>query len=139
MWRYQLRNFFKTVLAAVGVAVILLPVSVANLSPFPFAKEKEFYLYSPSSQASIQTELGVEELAFIQGESGLLTEGVSTVLEKYRATVLFKESGEGYTSYYCYSPKLKRSIFLDGKAVNLHIVEYDEGLRLGTPIIFGGY
>ena len=139
MWRYRLRAFLKTVLAAVGAIIVLLPVAAANFSPFPFATEREFYLYSPSSQASIQSQLNFDELLFVQGESACVEEGLSAVLEKYSAVVLFEEIGEGYISYYCYSPKLKRSIVLDGKRVNLHIVEYENGLRLGSPIIFGGY
>ena len=139
MWRYRLRSFFKTGLALLWASVVLLPVLAANCSPFPFATDKEFYLYSPSSQAEIQSELELYALPFVQGESACVTDSLSTVLEKYSATVLFEEKGEGYVSYYCYSPKLKHALILDGKIVNLHIVEYGEGLRIGTPIIFGGY
>ena len=139
MWKYRLRSFLKTILAAVGVIVVLLTILVVNCFAFPFATRKEFYLYSPSSQATIRTQLYLDELFFLQGESGHTADSLSEVLEKYSATVLFQEEGEGCVSYYCYSPKLKRSVQLDGKTVNLHIVEYDDGLRLGSPIIFGGY
>ena len=139
MWWYQLRGCVKMVLAVTGVMIVLLPVTAANVFSFPFATEKELYLYSPSSQATIKRELTLTDVLFLQGESGRVTDSLSAVLEKYSASVLFKEEGEGYTAYYCYSPKLNRSIVLDGKIVNLHIVEYDDGLRVGTPIIFGGY
>ena len=139
MWRYQLRGCLKMLLSVVGVMIVLLPVAVANVFAFPFATEKELYLYSPSSQATIKRELTLTDVLFLQGESGRVTDVLSAVLEKYSATVLFQEKGEGYTSYYCYSTKLNRSIVLDGKNINLHIVEYDDGLRVGTPIIFGGY
>jgi hypothetical protein len=112
-------------------------------SPFPFEKEKEYYLYSPSSQAQITSSIDAYDLFFLKGESAKITTGesVDEVLSRYGAEIIFTEKFDeaGGISYYCYSPKLKQPILLDGKFVNLHVVVTANGIVLGTPIVFGGY
>ena len=45
-------------------------------SPFPFEKDKEYYLYSPSSQAEITSSIDARDLFFLKGESAKVTTGV---------------------------------------------------------------
>ena len=63
------------------------------------------------------------------------------MLSRYDAEIVFTEKFDeaGGISYYCYSPKLKKPILLDGKFVNLHVVVKSEDIVLGSPIVFGGY
>ncbi len=106
--------------------------------------ERTFYLHSQSSWASQKSVLELLDIPFVTGESVELVErgGVlESVLKTYGAAVQFVEEVDGVTSYYCYSPFFARKVFLQGRAVNLHIAvrESDGAAVVGTPIIFGGF
>lgn len=52
--------------------------------------------------------------------------------------IVFSESVAGITNYYC-SASLPYSTVLDGAVINLHIAVCEDSVKVGTPIIFGGY
>ena len=115
-----------------------------QISSFPYATEKEYYLYSPSSQAQIKTELSVDDLLYIKGECAKIetSDGENCLQEliaRYAANVIKIEQFDGGMSYYCYSSKLKTPILLDGAYVNLHIVVKEKEILIATPLVFGGY
>jgi len=145
MWKYQVTSFLKFVAALVVALCILLPVCLVNVSAFPTISKKEYYLYSPSSQATVSEKISLIELPYIQGECARVEtaegeEYAKTLFEKYGATLLKTEMFDDGVSYYCYSPKLKGGILLErGAFVNLHIVVKETEVVVGTPIVFGGY
>lgn len=142
MFAYKLTAFLRFICALFICGVILLPVCLLSFSPFPFEQEKEYYLYSLSSQANIVNEPALLDLLFVTGESARIkTEEINLeeLLSNYGANVLFTENVDGALSYYCYSPKLKSPVVLDGKSVNLHIIVKDKEVVLGSPVVFGGY
>ncbi|MBE5753653.1 MAG: hypothetical protein E7343_06310 [Clostridiales bacterium] len=142
MVAYKLTAFLRFICALFVCGVILLPVCLLSFSVFPFEREKEYYLYSFSSQANIVTDPTPLDLLFVTGESARIkTEeaNLDELLSFYDAKVLFTENLDGAVSYYCYSPKLKSPVVLDGKSVNLHIIVKDKEIVLGSPVVFGGY
>ena len=142
MVAYKLTAFLRFICALFVCGVILLPVCLLSFSVFPFEREKEYYLYSFSSQANIVNAPTPFDLLFVTGESVRLeTEGINLeeLLSNYGAKVIFTENMDDSVSYYCYSPKLKSPVVLDGKSVNLHIIVKDKEVVLGSPVVFGGY
>lgn len=108
------------------------------------AKSMEYYLFDASSQAKIETEVAAFDLLCVRGESAEYeTEEATAFLEKtlktYRAEILFTEEICGVRSYYCYSPRLGKTTILKGYAVNLHVAIDGTRIKIGTPVIFGGY
>ena len=145
MWIFKTIDFLKWLIALILSVALFLAVSFLNATAFPFKGEKEYYLYSVSSQAQIKQAINPLEIPFICGESISIpnpsNEFLDGVLTRYRASIVKVEESEesGVVSYYCYSPKLKRGILIDGVFVNLHVVVKVECVVLGSPIIFGGY
>ena len=109
--------------------------------------EREYYLYSPSSQAAVRTETAFWESVYIQGEKSVFTfetqEGANEyavyLLGVQRAQVLFEEQVADARSIYAYSKRLGGGVRIGGVVVNLHIVLSGTTVQVGTPIIFGSY
>lgn len=59
-------------------------------------------------------------------------------LSKVNAKVLFEEELSDSVNYYC-SADLPYSVELYGQTVNLHICVKEDGVKVASPIIFGGY
>ena len=140
MWFYRLTVFFKFLGGLCVGLTVLVVVFLFNFSAFPNEKKTEYYLYSPSSQSKIVTEISVLDLLFLKGERVEVAEReLGALLEKYGASVVFCEEFVDGVSYYCYSPTLKTPILIGGKFVNLQIVVKESGVVLGSPVVFGGY
>ncbi|MBQ4098190.1 MAG: YwmB family TATA-box binding protein [Clostridia bacterium] len=60
-------------------------------------------------------------------------------LDVYDAETVFIEKTEAGVSYYAYSNKIKYKKIIDGKKINLHINISNDGVTVGSPIIFGGF
>ena len=139
--------FFSWIRGTVATLICLgvfCAVCALNYSAFPLYGGKEYYLYSASSGAEITREVSLADLPFLKGERACVetTDGnrvLEETLARYNAEILRTETGEFGVSYYCYSPKLKNGLILEGKTINLHIVVKTGEVLLGTPIIFGGY
>ncbi len=148
MFFLRLKNFLAT---AVALAVCLVFfVGVLGLQTVKLRKlqgERVFYLRSASSQGLRVTKLSLKTLLEVEGESVrfCLSERESgetkaqEIMQTYGAEVLFIESVCDVTSYYCYTPKWKNGLWIDGRLVNLHIAISEGEAAVGTPIIFDGY
>ena len=104
-----------------------------------------FYLYSPSSQATIKEKLSLLDCFFIKGESvSLVLENdgdlqAKNIIKQSSAKLLLIEQAGGVCSYYAYSKNLGDGVVVNGQKVNLHVAISGERLVVGTPIIFGGF
>lgn len=83
------------------------------------------------------TQAAGEETLLRMNESA--AEFASELIAGYGAKLCFAEEIGGTLSFYCYSPRLKGGVILDGRKINLHIAVRAESVAVGTPIIFGGY
>lgn len=63
---------------------------------------------------------------------------LQTFLSSVNGKVVFKEELSDSTNYYC-TANLPYSITLYGEKINLHISIKKEEVKVGSPIIFGGY
>lgn len=108
-----------------------------------YAREFEAYKGFYSSQAQIvKTDFfGYGFIFDGTGEAVTLEKGTSAqrIISDFGATEVLTESVDGGTCYYCYSPNLKNEKIVDGKRVNLQIFDGDKYVKVGTPLIFGGY
>lgn len=108
-----------------------------------YADKFEAYRGFYSSQAQI-TQTDFIGYAFIfdgTGEAVTLEMGTDAqeIMRDFGATEVFSETVDGGTCRYCYSPRLKNEKIVDGKRVNLQIYDGEKYVKVGTPLIFGGY
>ena len=149
---YGFVQFWKLVFATVtAVAIGCFALLLRDFSGSGLAQNaetaREYYLYSPSSQAQMKTEIAFAELPFVKGESVRFSFSsekdaaafVEKLLSAKRATLRFTEFAADTLSYYCYTPQGGAGITLRGQSVNLHIARRGEVVCVGVPIIFGGY
>ena len=84
-------------------------------------------------------ELGEDTFSDVRGEATSYPSlDIEKFLERTGGEILFEERLSDSVNYYC-SADLPYSVQLYGKTVNLHICVRDDGVTVGSPVIFGGY
>ncbi len=141
MFFSQVKRTVKTAIAFALAAGFFCLLRIAYAERFPTLEgERNYYLYSPSSQATIAEKLPVDKLGFLTGESVALDGGdPKEIFASYGAELLFVESAEGITSYYGYSDRLAGGKLIAGRLVNLHVAKKGTRVVVGSPLIFGGF
>ena len=145
MW--LIKRVYSFVSACVCVAVVGGLLWASGLCKLKEIDGKRtFYLYSASSQAVAVPTLKFEHLFSVKGESvrfslngadgQKIAEGI---LSNYGAELIQKETVDGVTSYYAYSPCFSNGIHLFSQKINLHVAVNDDECVVGNPIIFGGF
>ena len=134
---------FKKILCVFAVLGVIAYIYAQNaLSELASLEgEKTYYVGVAASNAYILNEkdAGVF-LDKVKGESCRVNDmGVETIMKEYKAAEVFVEEAEGTTSYYCFSPLLKRSVIIKGREINLHIAVKNDEVTVGTPLIFGSF
>lgn len=150
------RIFLRLCLALASVFACFIGFSSANVVKLRVDGEREFYLYSASSQAVIRSRLDFFDLPFLKGECVTVKTDVGKSIndrllrareevEKFGGVIVLEENVGGMYSLYCYFPKssgLYDGVFVGGEkggVVNLHIAVSPSRTVVGSPIIFGGY
>ena len=108
---------------------------------------REYYLYSPSSQAKITASLSLADYFSLVGEKYTLrfpsAEDANAYAEKLLiekgARMVYEERVAGVRSIYAYTADGRKGVLVCGGRVNLHLAICGEEVQVGTPIIFGGY
>ena len=140
--------FFAVLLSAVSLySAAWLKNPYGRGSELALKAASEYYLYSPSSQAKIVGDVDFAQSFFLTGESTTFVfpseqtaqNYVSGLLQEQGAAIVWEEECLGARSIYAYAPKRGGGIVLSGKRVNLHLVWKGEHVRVGSPIVFGGY
>lgn len=135
-----LKLLFLTVAAvAVVASVCILPQRIC----FDGGKNYEFYCGDSSKNCKtvVSENPAVDKLLLkeVCGESCEYdTFDLDGFLKKCGGKVLFFEKLSDSVNYYC-SADLPYSVDLRGHEINLHICIRDDGVKVGSPIIFGGY
>ena len=148
----RLRGFLRMAGAVCLAAACLVVVRwmenpYGKSSGFALCAGREYYLYSPSSQAKIVKSASFAESFYLTGEKSVFLfpsdleaeKYVCAVLAEQHATIAFEEEVLGGRSIYAYAPKRGGGVLLSGQRVNLHLVLRGSRVCVGTPIIFGGY
>jgi len=107
----------------------------------------EFYLFSPSSNAKIERLNEEDANSFLylrkslKGECVIFssTENLQKLKNRLFAVKVFTEKGDGFYCEYYYSPLIKDCVYIGGKKINLHFSYQNEQVKVGTPLIFGGF
>ena len=63
---------------------------------------------------------------------------IEEFLQSVNGNIVFCERLEDSVNYYC-TASLPYSVTLYGREINLHVCIKENGVTVGTPIIFGGY
>lgn len=61
------------------------------------------------------------------------------IVDSTGAQLVFVEQIDGVISYYYFSNNLPKIADINGKKVNLHIAVSGEKVKVGTPLIYGGF
>ena len=78
-------------------------------------------------------------LSDICGESAEYSDlDIESFLASVNGEIVFTETLSDSVNYYC-TADLPYSVLLYGKEINLHICVKQSGIKVGSPIIFGGY
>lgn len=78
-------------------------------------------------------------LVGVNGESATYQSlDIDEFIKSVNGEIIFTEEIDGSLNYYC-KASLPYSIELYGQEINLHICVKDDGVTVGSPIIFGGY
>ena len=109
--------------------------------------DAEYYLYSPSSQAKICDSVSLAEYVHLTGEKmefafsseAEAASAAASFLQERAAKIVCVEEVAEVRSIYAYVKGGYKETTLFGKKVNLHVVVSGKMVRVGIPIIFGGY
>ncbi|MGN0823458.1 MAG: hypothetical protein ACI4MB_00155 [Candidatus Coproplasma sp.] len=78
-------------------------------------------------------------LTDVNGESATYQSlDIDEFIKSVNGEIIFTEEIDGSINYYC-KASLPYSIELYGEEINLHICVKEDGVTVGSPIIFGGY
>ena len=72
------------------------------------------------------------------GKARILKLDIDGFLSEVNGEIVFCEELSDSVNYYC-TADLPYSVELYGREINLHICVRDDGVAVGSPIIFGGY
>lgn len=138
-------RFFKTAALILCAFVCAAAFWIFN-SPLAFEESESYTFFCGNTSANcrevtVHDNAALKKLALkdVNGESTFYsTLDVQKFLEELGAEVIFTEQLEDSLNLYC-SADLPYSTELYGHEINLHVCIKDEGVKVGSPIIFGGY
>lgn len=138
-------RFIKLSLTALSAALIIFAIAALPKSVcFNDGYNYVFYCGTSSADCRVVRADGNAKLTriFLNNVCGESAEFKELDIEKFLLSVggeiVFSESAAGITNYYC-SANLPYSVAIDGAKINLHIAVCENSIKVGTPIIFGGY
>ena len=133
-------------LSAVFVFALLIIIYISALSASPcFSGGESYTFYTGDTSKScreIRTSSPYLKKLFLSDVCGESAEyevfDLDRFLEKTSAEIIFTEKLADSVNYYC-KADLPYSVTLYGEEINLHICVREKGVKVGSPIIFGGY
>ena len=135
----------KVLVLLLSFVLVISFLSLNNLPIFnDYADEYEVYLNDFSCSNSI-VNVDKDKFPFVLNVKGqsVVIEKDKFELEKFlldlNAKLVLVESGEDYSCYYAYSPKIKQSKIIKDKNVNIHIAIKKQSVKVGSPIIYGSF
>ena len=138
-------RFVKISLATLASALIIFAIAaLPKRICFDGGENYVFYCGTSSSdcktvRADKNAKLTRIFLSNVCGEGTEFKElDIDTFLLSVNGEIVFSETAAGITNYYC-TANLPYSTVLDGTAINLHIAVCENSVKVGSPIIFGGY
>lgn len=138
-------RFLKLSLATLSAALIVFSIA-ALPRKICFEGGENYIFYCGTSSSDCKAVRAGKNAKFTRifltnvcGESTEFKElDIDGFLSHVGGQIIFSESAAGITNYYC-SARLPYSVTMDGAEVNLHIAVCENSVKVGSPIIFGGY
>ncbi len=125
---------------AVLAAIAILPSRLC----FKDAESYAFFTGNTSKNFSEVTADGEADairltIGALSGECAFYTSlDLDGLLKSVNGEIVFVEEYEGSVNYYC-KANLPYSVSLYGEEINLHVCYRSDGVKVASPIIFGGY
>ncbi|MCH5148008.1 MAG: hypothetical protein J1G05_01425 [Clostridiales bacterium] len=138
-------RFIKLSVTALSAALIIFAIAaIPKRICFNGGYNYVFYCGTSSADCKVVRADGNAKLTrlFLNdvcGEGAEFKElNIENFLLSLGGEIVFSESAAGITNYYC-KANLPYSVEIDGEKINLHIAVCEGSVKVGTPIIFGGY
>ena len=125
---------------AVLLAIAILPSRLC----FKDAESYAFFTGDTSKNFSeVTTDSDADAVRLtvgtLSGECAYYTSlDLDRLLKSVNGEIVFVEEYEGSVNYYC-KADLPYSVNLYGEEINLHVCFRPDGVKVASPIIFGGY
>ena len=136
----------KKCLCVIFALVVVALVSVYNGKPLFYEMNKNYLLYTADNSSlafqTVSDKPFYPFMAKVKGESCKVEKSgfnVDDFFKGYGAEILFVESVDGVISYYGYSKDIKFLTKIKGELINLHVAVAENGVTIGSPIIFGSF
>ncbi len=140
-----MRRFFKLLVLCIAAGTILAVITVCQAKLcFDGAESYTFFVGDTSKncrevRAESFTALKKLTLSDVCGESAEYSVlDLEEYLKSVNGEIIFTETLSDSVNYYC-KADMPYSVKLYGTEINLHICVKNSGVKVGTPIIFGGY
>ena len=142
-------KFVRAVKLGILLVLAWLVFAAIALSPrrlcFEGGKSYTFFCGTSSADCREITVSGKEAesvklaLCNVCGEATVYESAdAEQIIKKFNAQVIVKEEVCGIVNYYC-KADLPYAVELYGTEINLHVSVKDGRVKVGSPIIFGGY
>ena len=138
-------RFIKLSITALSAALIIFAIAaLPQRICFDGGADYVFYCGTSSADCKVVRASGNAKLTrlFLSNVCGEGAEFKELDIDKFLSGVggkiIFSENAAGITNYYC-TADLPYSVAIDGTVINLHIAVCEGVVKVGTPIIFGGY
>ena len=132
-----------TVTVAAGAFIAALALLPAKLC-FTDAENYTFFCGDTSKncrEVTVKSNAALKRITLKQvcGECAYFTEfDLEDYLESVNGEIIFTERLSDSVNYYC-KADLPYSVILYGEEINLHVSVKSDGVKVASPIIFGGY
>ena len=140
-----MRRFFKLLVLCIAAGTVLAVITVCQAKLcFKDAESYTFFVGDTSKNcrevhADDFTALKKLTISDICGESAEYSVlNLEEYLKSVNGEIIFTETLSDSVNYYC-KADMPYSVKLYGTEINLHICVKNSGVKVGTPIIFGGY
>lgn len=135
----------KITLTVVFAAAVICATAVLP-SRLCFSEGKSYTFYCGTSSADCREYTVASGAALVRltlsevcGEAAVYNDIVlDEFLKKVGGEIVFCEELSDSVNYYC-TADLPYSVNLYGKEINLHVCVRKDGVKVASPIIFGGY
>ena len=140
-----MRRFFKLFILTI-FAGLLLGIFTVLQAELCF-KDAERYTFFCGDTSRVCREVHADSNAMLTrltlndvcGESAEYSKlDIPDFLKKVNGEIIFTETLSDSVNYYC-KADLPYSVNLYGEQINLHICVRENGIKVGSPIIFGGF
>ena len=140
-----MRRFFKLLAITLAAGILIAIITIVQAKTcFRGAESYSFFCGRGSQQLTIvraDSDAAIRKLTLknVCGECAEYSAlDIDEFLSEFGGQIIFTEELSDSVNYYC-KANLPYSVQLYGEEINLHICVKADGVKVGTPIIFGGY